>query len=88
MARSCSPTWRTASETDALGFNLWRYSASGKGVKVNRTLIAAKVAGRAAGAAYRVVDRITRPGSYTYRLQSVSKTGKRAWQSRLVAVRR
>ena len=86
--RNVAVTWRTASETDALGFNLWRYSASGKGVKVNRTLIAAKVAGRAAGAAYRVVDRITRPGSYTYRLQSVSKTGKRAWQSRLVAVRR
>jgi hypothetical protein len=58
----------------------WRL-ANGKGVKVNRSLVAAKR--KTAGATYRFVDRHVRPGvAYTYRLQAVSTTGTRAWQGR------
>jgi hypothetical protein len=81
-------TWRTGSEGDTLGFNVWRYFR-GKGVKVNRTLIDAKAAGRTGGALYRLVDRNARPGSYTYKLQVVSKDGHRAWRARAsIRVRR
>ena len=74
-------TWKTASEVDAVGFNVWRYSG-GKGVKVNRTLIAAKASVRAGGATYRLVDRHARPGvAYTYKLQVVNKNGLRAWKA-------
>jgi choice-of-anchor B domain-containing protein len=73
--------WRTASEVDAAGFNVWRYR-QGKGVKVNGKLIAAKAAGRTGGAAYRLVDRSARAGAkYTYKLQVVSKSGLRAWKA-------
>jgi hypothetical protein len=72
--------WRTAAEASTLGFNVWRF-ANGKGVKVNRRLIAAKRT--TAGAAYRFVDRHARPGvSYTYRLQAVTTTGTRAWRAK------
>jgi hypothetical protein len=72
--------WRTATEINTLGFNVWRFS-HGKGVKLNRTLIAAK--GRTRGAAYTVVDRHARPGvTHTYRLELVSKDGRRAWAAR------
>jgi choice-of-anchor B domain-containing protein len=74
-------TWRTASEVDTAGFNVWRF-ANGKKVKVNRSLIAAKAGGRAAGATYRLVDRNALPGAkYTYRLQVVSKSGVRAFKA-------
>jgi hypothetical protein len=68
--------WRTASEANVLGFNVWRY-ADGKAAKVNRTLIAAP--GNARGSTYRLVDRAARAGTYRYRLQAVSLAGKRSW---------
>lgn len=72
-------SWKTGSEAGVLGFNVWRYGGA-KSVKVNRTLIAARAAGGAAGAAYRLVDRTARPGvRYTYRLQIVNSSGKRTW---------
>ena len=74
-------TWRTASEVDALGFNVWRFSPRGKGVKVNRTLLAAKAAGRTGGTHYRLLDRHVRRGAYTYRLQVVGRDGARAWRA-------
>ena len=78
--RGVTLSWRTAAEVDTLGFNVWRF-ANGKGLKVNRSLVAAKR--RAGGATYRLVDRHARPGaSYTYRLQAVSTTGTRAWHGR------
>jgi hypothetical protein len=74
-----SLSWRTATETELAGFNLWR-SSSKSWRKVNQALIAAKQTGRAAGAAYRLLDRSSRPrGSYTYRLQVVDLNGKRSW---------
>jgi hypothetical protein len=72
--------WSTVSETNTLGFNVWR-SVNGKTTKVNRALIQAKVAGF--GAAYRVIDRAARLGaSYTYRLQVVRGDGTRFWAAR------
>jgi hypothetical protein len=76
--RGVTLRWRAASEFGALGYNVWRF-ARGKGVKVNRTLIAAKPAERAGGA-YRLLDRsVTRGVAYTYRLQVVKTNGTRAW---------
>lgn len=78
-ARRVRLSWRTASETDLLGFNIWRV-ARGSSHRVNRALIRAEHAGRAQGAAYRVVDRGARKGvTYTYRLQLVNRNGARSW---------
>ncbi|MFN2467476.1 MAG: hypothetical protein ABR521_05000 [Gaiellaceae bacterium] len=77
--------WRTASESGTLGFNVWRYRG-GKGVKVNRTLIAAKRSGEPAGAGYSFVDRA--PGArrgLTYRLQLVDQQGRRTWYAPFAA---
>lgn len=72
--------WRSASEPDLLGFNVYR-SAAGKLKKLNRVLIRAK--GGSAGHSYSFLDKSARPGrSYGYRLQSVSTGGKRAWLAR------
>jgi hypothetical protein len=71
--------WRTASEARILGFNVFRFAGAAK-VKVNRTLVRAKVAGRPAGASYRLVDsRVRRGAAYTYRLQVVELDGTRLW---------
>jgi hypothetical protein len=77
--RGVTLRWRAASEFGALGYNVWRF-ARGKGVKVNRTLIAAKPADRAGGPTYRLLDRsVARGVAYTYRLQVVKTNGTRAW---------
>ena len=74
-------TWRTASEGELAGFNVWRVR-NGRATKVNRTLIPAKRAGTAHGASYRFVDRAAWAGAtYTYRLQAVSQKGARAWKA-------
>jgi hypothetical protein len=71
-------TWRTGSEAEVLGFNVWRHSGTKK-VKVNRALIPAKAVALGAGAAYRVVDRTVRSKvRYTYRLEVVHTNGKRS----------
>jgi hypothetical protein len=81
-------SWRTASETNAVGFHVWRL-ADGKATRVNAKLIAAKAAGRSSGAAYSLLDRTTRRGSSsTYRLQVVRRDGTRAWVARAVVRRR
>jgi hypothetical protein len=67
--------WRTASETRALGFNIYR-SAGVKLTKVNRQLVPSK---GGAGAAYAVVDRTKARGRVTYRLELVGLDGSRAW---------
>ncbi len=70
-------TWRTASESRVLGYHVWRVR-SGRAVRVDRALIAARQAGRVGGAVYRLVDRGARAGvRYTYRLQVVGQTGAR-----------
>jgi hypothetical protein len=73
-------SWTTASEVDALGFNVFRRVGKGPFRKINFALIPAKRAGSARGAAYRLVDRtVRRSQTYTYRLQIVAKNGKRSW---------
>ena len=81
--------WRTASESDILGYNVFRYGQNRR-VKLTNTLVPAKALGRAGGATYRLVDRHARPGvAYTYKLQVVTKSGLRAWKaSTAVQVRR
>ena len=77
-------TGRTASELRAAGFNVYR-----EGVRLNRALIAAKRSGKAAGAAYRFVDRAApRGGSSSYRLQVVDLKGKRTWYGGRASVAR
>ena len=72
--------WRTASEVDALGFDVYRSAGTGPFRKINPTLIAARHPGQARGAAYRFVDsRVRRGQTYTYRLQTVDRKGKRSW---------
>lgn len=72
-------TWRTSSEVDLLGFNVWR--SSGKSWrKVNPALVRAKHSGGPQGATYRLVDRTAKAGRfYNYRLQTVDLRGKRSW---------
>jgi len=73
-------TWRTAAETDVVGFNLYRARGRGAFVKVNRVLVPAKRAGQARGATYSFLDRSARRGQLnTYRLQVVGRDGKRSW---------
>jgi hypothetical protein len=71
--------WKTASETEILGFNVWRYRGA-KGVKVNQTLVRAKRSGEPKGASYRYVDPVAgAKRGLTYRLQLVDLKGKRTW---------
>lgn len=72
--------WRTASELDALGFNLYRSIGTGPFRKQNARLVRAQRAGTARGASYRVVDRSVRASLvYTYRLQLVDRRGRKTW---------
>ena len=71
--------WRTASENELLGFNVYR-SGAGRTVKVNSKLIFADATGTTRGSAYRLVDTHLRRGvSYTYRLQLVRLDGSHRW---------
>jgi hypothetical protein len=74
-------SWRTSSEVELAGFNLWRASGGKTSWrKVNGALVAAKRAGQARGASYRFVDRTAKNGRfYNYRLQVVDLKGKRGW---------
>lgn len=77
-------SWRTASESRTLGFNVYRVQSGGL-VKVNRALIAAK--GRAGGATYTMLDRRAGARATSYRLQVVGVDGSRAWRG-TVTIRR
>jgi hypothetical protein len=80
--------WRTASEAEALGFNVYRVAA-GKSAKVNRTLIRAKQTGTARGGTYTLLDRKAVRAKATYRLQVVTLAGTRAWAANVaVSARR
>ena len=76
VAAGIAVTWRTATETEIAGFNVFRV-AGVKSVKANRTLIAARRAGTARSASYRFVDRGI--GHASYRLQVVRLDGSRSW---------
>lgn len=72
--------WRTASEVQTLGFNVYRQQGT-KLVKVNATLIAAR--GSAGGHSYTLVDRhAPRTPVVRYRLQEVQLNGSRIWLAR------
>jgi hypothetical protein len=72
-------SWRTASETSVLGFNVYRV-AGRRSIRLNRGLIHAQAAATVADGSYRLVDRSVRPGAqYTYRLQAVALSGTRTW---------
>ena len=80
-AGSVSVSWRTSSETETIGFNVWRSPAGAAAwQRLNGTMIVAKRSGQSRGAAYRFVDRGARIGrAYAYRLQLVDLTGRRSW---------
>ena len=75
--------WRTAAETQTLGFNVYRQQV-GKLVKLNRTLIR-NLGSAARGQTYAWLDRNAPGGRVTYRLQAVGRDGTRAWLSSTVA---
>jgi DUF1680 family protein len=72
-------SWRTGSEADLLGFNVWR--SNGRGWRqVNLGLVRAKGSGGTTGATYRFLDRKAKAGQASkYRLQIVSLKGKSRW---------
>jgi hypothetical protein len=79
--------WRTASERDSAGFNVWRRTGkAARYTKVNRRLIVAKSPGSATGNRYAYLDRRVRAGAtYSYRLQLVGLDGKARWVGRVSA---
>ena len=80
--RGVALRWRTASEIDTLGFDVWRFAPGGAGVKVNRRLIPAKAYGGTGGGTYRLVDSRAGTGvTYRYRLQIVSRDGRHTWRA-------
>ena len=73
-------SWRSAHETNILGFDVYRSAGGGPFTRLNRLLIAAKRPGTARGTTYRLADSaVNRAKTYTYRLQVVSTTGVRTW---------
>jgi hypothetical protein len=68
--------WRTGSEVDTLGFNVFRQQ-SGKRVRLNRRLLPAL--GAVAGSSYSFVDRRAPRRAVRYWLQDVSTHGVRTW---------
>lgn len=67
--------WKTARETDTLGFNLYRARRkNGAYKKTNRSLINAK-GGDMSGARYRFKDKPSGRGTYYYKLEDVNSHG-------------
>jgi hypothetical protein len=70
--------WRTGSEVDTLGFNVFRQRGSGSRVRVNRRLLPA--VGAVAGSSYSFTDRrAPRHSALRYWLQDVDTHGVRTW---------
>jgi hypothetical protein len=69
--------WETASETDNVGFNVYRAETqTGQLVKLNAYLIASQNPGSAVGAAYSFLDEPAAPGAtYYYWLEDVDASG-------------
>jgi hypothetical protein len=72
--------WRTASEAQIVGFNLYR-EQRGKLVKLNRALIPSVFGGTAISQTYSWLDRNAprQRSGLRYRLQAVSLNGNRSW---------
>jgi hypothetical protein len=75
-----SLTWRSVSELDLAGFNVWRRTAgSTRWTKLNARLIVAR-GGGTAGRSYSYLDRKALAGhTYAYRLEAVALEGDRHW---------
>ncbi len=74
--RGVAVRWRTGTEVDTLGFNVFRQQG-GKRVRLNRRLLPAL--GRVAGSSYSFLDRRAPRGAVRYWLQDVSTSGVRTW---------
>lgn len=73
-------SWRTGSELEVVGFNLWRRARNGKWRMVNRKMIAAKDPGSVQGAAYIRIDKTVEVGkTYRYKLELVKTHGLSEW---------
>jgi len=69
--------WRTASEVDLLGFQVYR-SRGHSWRRVSHSPIAAK--GSVAGASYRFLDRTARPhADFRYRIKAFNQDGTASW---------
>ena len=69
--------WRTGTEADLLGFQVYR-SRGHSWKRLTRSLIVAK--GSVAGASYRFLDRTARRGvAYRYRIKAVNRDGTTSW---------
>ena len=80
-------TWETATETDNVGFNVYRAETqSGQLIKINPYLIAAQNPGSTAGAAYSFLDESAVPGAtYYYWLEDIDAAGVATMQGPAVA---
>ena len=68
--------WETVTEIDNLGFNLWRSAHAKDGYeRVNRTLIPSQALGTG-GASYEYVDHDVPAGTWYYKLETISTTGR------------
>ncbi|MEJ5165857.1 MAG: hypothetical protein WHV67_02375 [Thermoanaerobaculia bacterium] len=75
--------WETASETDALGFYLYRSTDRQNWVQVNSQIIPAKGQG-GAGATYTYNDTVPKQRTYTkyyYKVEEISNSGQRTAQA-------
>jgi hypothetical protein len=79
--------WETATETDNVGFNVYRAETqSGQLIKINPYLIAAQNPGSTAGAAYSFLDESAVPGAtYYYWLEDIDAAGVATRQGPAVA---
>ena len=69
--------WRTGTEADLLGFQVYR-SRAHSWKRLSRSLIVAK--GSSSGGSYRFVDQTARRGvAYRYRLEAVNRDGTANW---------
>jgi trimeric autotransporter adhesin len=70
--------WRTAAETQTLGFNLYR-GRSGALERLNRALIPSAARGTTRGNTYSFLDRSAPRARASYRLQAVNLDGSKRW---------
>jgi hypothetical protein len=77
MAKGIVVRWRTGTEADLLGFQVYR-SRGHSWRRITHSLIAAR--GSVAGASYRFLDKTARRGTaYRYRIKAVDRDGTTSW---------
>jgi hypothetical protein len=69
--------WRTGTEADLLGFQVYR-SSGRSWQRLSHSLIAAKAS--VSGASYRFVDKTAKRGvAYRYRIKAIDRDGTASW---------